>query len=600
MSEQLTQELRRAVGQAPPTHLSTGALLAEGRRRVRRRRAVGLGSGVGALALVGSVWLGLGDPFGPPEVSPASVVWEVEEPTTLTLVDRDTQDGVSSVVVSRTATSSEAVVVVDGEEETITGARTDFGAELYAGGRASVLVWQQPGAAEGAQVLPASLDPGEIGPVQGPDDLWYAVLEAPARLPEDLLFHGDGSVWTAGGEVADTAVVGDGRVERRVFSLPDRQLSGVVDGAELVPPGDAVVGVDQLPWWRGGDDVDWVLARLPQEADRARLVTTAPGRHVGGGPVVDTVQLGDSAFALASRPAQPGSGQVFGPDLQWSADGQEWNDRDGDLVGADGLAGVDVTGTDSQLRATRAGVPLVPVPGLGADVWAWEDGDEVVLVADVEEKAPMSRLVPVVRWPDAAEDGGPASALAPQLVQERSVVEVDGRELMAAHLQLAQDTLADHEDATVIGAMVVDSSASRIEAVQVVGAEPGTLETGADDDLFVAFDGATGLWVVHRGDVGRALVADGPRLVGVELGSEEWDLVARLPGDGGDPALVPVDDSMTVQQPIGTVSEVGGIRWWSLTVQAPGMDDLRDGFEGLDTDGDGETDLPLDLFIPQS
>ena len=61
MSEQLRTMLERAVGQAPGSRLTGDQMVAAGRARVRRRRAVGVGSAVGALALAGAVWLGVGD-----------------------------------------------------------------------------------------------------------------------------------------------------------------------------------------------------------------------------------------------------------------------------------------------------------------------------------------------------------------------------------------------------------------------------------------------------------------------------------------------------------------------------------------------------------
>ncbi|WP_151526947.1 hypothetical protein [Serinicoccus kebangsaanensis] len=590
MSEQLTRMLERVAEQAPPSHLGTDALLQAGRGRVRRRRAVGLGSGVGALAVAGAIWLGLGDPLGAPEVSPASVTWEVDEPTTLTLVDRDGPDDVSSVVVTRTVTGSEASLVVDGEQETVAGTTTGFGAELYAGERASVLVWRQPDAAEGAQVVPAAPGFGEIGAAEADGGLWYAVFHEPAHVPQDLLFHGGGAVWTAGGEVAETAVVAHGGVERTVFSLSGLGLGGVVtEGVDLVPQGDAVVGVDRSPWWRGGDERDWVLARLPQEAAQARLVTDAPGTHVGGGTVVDTVPLGDSTFALASRPAAPGSGQVYGPDLQWSADGQEWHDRDGEVVSSGGLAGVDLLGDGEQLRAARAGVPLEPLADLGDGLWAWQERDReaVVLVARTPDSHPTAELQPIVRW--TSMDSAPVS-IAPQFVAEESTVEVAGEELQAMLLDLGDEQL--------VGAASVNSLVTE-GTVQVLGGpsiEPALGEIGE-----VRVSAAEGVdhWAIWT-DAATPGVVDGPGLTAIQLDDDTWSLVARLPGGDADPVLVPREADMTVEQPLGATSESGGTRWWALTLQAPGRDDLREVISGLDTDGDGETDLPLDLLMPAS
>ena len=100
------------------------------------------------------------------------------------------------------------------------------------------------------------------------------------------------------------------------------------------------------------------------------------------------------------------------------------------------------------------------------------------------------------------------------------------------------------------------------------------------------------LWALWT-DAVRPVVVDGPGLRATQTDDDMWSLVARLPEGATDPVLVPTDESMAVQQPLGEVTVSGGVRWWSLPVQVPGRGDLRDAFAGLDTDGDGIVDLPL-------
>ncbi|WP_298748934.1 hypothetical protein [uncultured Serinicoccus sp.] len=584
MSEELSTLLERAVRDAPGARVTGEQMVMAGRTRVRRRRAVGVGSAVGGLALAGILWAGLGaGPLGPPEVSPASLTWEIDDGETLTLLDRTSEGGVSSAVVTRTPAGPTATLVVDGREESVVGQRTSFGAQAFVGSEVTVLVWDQPAGVDSVEVVPVQEDSGEMGPARSDDDLWYAVLPEPDRPPRDLLFSDSRSVWTASGQVVETRMVEDGPVRKRVFWLEDRGLAGVLDqGVTILDPGWSVVGDQPRPWWRGGGSVEWVLARLPQEATRARLVSTAPGQHLSGEPVVDTVALGDSTYALAAREySEVGEGSQYAPDLQWSVDGESWRDRDAGTVDPAGLGGIDLHRSGADVWASRDGRRLQEIPDVGDGLWAWRDLDGgVVLVSDTTETQPTADLHPVVRW--TSMDARPVS-VAPQLVTDEGELELADDLLPALRLDLDGEEL--------VGALTVDPLADE-PTVRVLGGSPS--DPALPDLGGVQVSAAVGveLWAVWA-DAESPVVVDGPGLRATRTEDDMWSLVARLPEGAADPVLVPADDSLTVQQPLGEVTESGGVRWWSLPVQVPGRGDLRDAFAGLDTDGDGSVDLPF-------
>ncbi|KUG55779.1 hypothetical protein AVL62_05690 [Serinicoccus chungangensis] len=584
MSEQLNSMLERAVHHSPGPRVTGEEMLAAGRARVRRRRAVGAGSAIGAFALAGVVWVGLGGgSLGPPQVSPASLSWEVDDGQTLTVLDHTTEGGLSSVVVSHSPAGPTATLVVDGREESVVGQSASFGATEFVSSEVTVLVWDQPASADAADVVPMQDGFGETGPVQEDDDLWYAVLAESGPPPQDLLFHDSRSVWTASGQIADTRVVADGPVEKRVFWLEGLGLAGVLDdGLTTLDPGWSVVGDQPRPWWRGGGSVEWVLARLPEEATRARLVSTAPGQHVSGEPIVDTVALGDSTYALAARGySEVGEGSQYAPDLQWSVDGESWRDREAGTVDPAGLGGVDLHRSGADVWASRDGRRLQEIPDVGDGLWAWRDvDDDVVLVSDATETQSTADLQPIVRW--VSLDDSPVS-VAPQLVTDEGGLELADDMLPALKVDLDGEEL--------VGAVMVDPLADE-PTVQVLGGEPSDPALPHLGGVQVSAAAGIEHWAVWT-DAETPVVVDGPGLRATQTDDDMWSLVARLPEGATDPVLVPADESMTVQQPLGEVTESGGVRWWSLPLQAPGRPDLREVVDGLDTDGDGTADLPV-------
>ncbi|QFG67727.1 hypothetical protein [Ornithinimicrobium pratense] len=338
--------LDRAAADSPPLHLDRDAVIGRGRQIARRRRAGGTGMAIGALALAGAVWLGPGlgsDLLGTQQISPASVSWEVDEPTRLTVLDGVTRGGnVSPLTVTKGPDgSASATFTVEGVEETVEGRTMAGGVDLFVGGRATVAVWADPeGDQHQVQPWPNSYRGYEIGRAQGDDDLWYLVSDA-GYLPEDLLFFSDHDVWTASGTVAETVELTDGRAEAVAFSLSGLDVTGVVHHGSLnVMEADSfgLTGGEEA-WWRGGDVYSVTIVRAPDEATHVRPVWLDEEdavRLVGGR--AETVRVGDAAYSTFSHageenPLDPAS--LSPSTFQWSADGHTWHNKGDDGEGID-------------------------------------------------------------------------------------------------------------------------------------------------------------------------------------------------------------------------------------------------------------------------
>ena len=217
--------LDRAAADSPPLHLDRESVIARGRQLARRRRAGGVGMAIGGLALAGAVWLGPGfggGLLGTQTISPASVSWEVDEPTTVTVLDGVTRGGnAAPLTVTKSGDATTATFTVNGVEETVEGEKMAGGVDLFVGEGATVAVWADPdGDRHRVQPWPESTGSRQIGRAQGDEDLGYLIAD-PGYVPEDLIFSSDHEVWTASGLVAETAELTDGRVDAVAFALGD-------------------------------------------------------------------------------------------------------------------------------------------------------------------------------------------------------------------------------------------------------------------------------------------------------------------------------------------------------------------------------------------
>lgn len=169
---ELSQLLDRAVQHAPPMHLSGEDVLAAGKGRVRRRRAVGVGGTLGAAAIVAAVWAGLSGGewslTGLPEVQPATTVFEQGEVVDATLFDGfrtiDTEQVAHSFVgrLTQGPTGPLVLEVTDNGEvaERITAESPLPGLEVFPGETMTVALWREPDGVVSSVPLVGPVDPG--------------------------------------------------------------------------------------------------------------------------------------------------------------------------------------------------------------------------------------------------------------------------------------------------------------------------------------------------------------------------------------------------------------------------------------------------------
>lgn len=401
--------LDRAAADSPPLHLDRESVTGRGRQIARRRRAGGAGMAVGGLALAGAVWLGSGlggDVLGPRTTSPASVSWEVDEPTTVTVLDGVTRGGnAAPLTVSKSGDSTTATFVVDGTEETVEGERMAGGVDLFVGDGATVAVWADPGGDSlSVQPWPESSSGRQIGRAQGDDDLWYLIAD-PGYVPTDLIFSSDHDVWTASGAVAETAELADGRADVTAFHLAGLDVGGfVLDGSlSLMEPGTGHHTGGTQPWWRGGDDYSTYVVRPPDVATRVRPVwmEAQDGELTGAvatlGQAGSTVRVGDASFAMFSflEDEDPGEGGRSMFTFQWSPDGHTWHDQDDGRQGTDDPASTVGPG----VRVLLLGEPYE----VAVDPYGWPqlldaDGSVFLTVSDPDGPPPGSEGGGIVMW----------------------------------------------------------------------------------------------------------------------------------------------------------------------------------------------------------
>lgn len=322
MSEHdVTRLLARVAAHTPPLDVDVAGVVSVGRRRVRRRRV--LAGSVAAAALVGAFWLGPGPGLlEAGEVSPASVSWEVEEETTVDVLDGvDTGGDIASLTITKTPQGSSATVVVDGEEQTIEGQTMAGGADVFVDEGVTVVVWRTPPeAGRDVMIRPyvgqtSSGMRGELT-VDGVElSYWYTVGHSGTYRPEDIVFQDGHHVWTARGEIATTVELRQGDAGATGFELPELPMIGIVDGRVFGEVGHTA---------RKGDE--YTVARVPSEAVFARQVRLGQSPRgqeqevVDIGPAVPTEELPSADLVLFDW-------QGDYSEVQWSADAITWHDQ---------------------------------------------------------------------------------------------------------------------------------------------------------------------------------------------------------------------------------------------------------------------------------
>ncbi|WP_131103603.1 hypothetical protein [Ornithinimicrobium sufpigmenti] len=584
--------LDRAAADSPPLHLDRDSVVGRGRQMARRRRAAGAGMAIGGLTLAGAVWLGLGEGsvLGSPEVSPASVTWEVREPTVLTVLDGVTRGGNVSplIVTKRPDGSASATFTVEGVEETVEGTTMAGGADVFVGERATVVVWDAPAEAYfGADFLPAPQG-WEVGASMGDDDIFYLTTTDRGYVPEHLVLHDSArNVWTADGLVAETGEVTDGRHSMSVFSLPEIRAAGWVDesGIEPMAPDSPVSSGGTEPWWRGGEDYEFFLVRAVDEARFVRLVwNDHEGSVVRHGEPVPATVAGGAAFAVFSftRDEVPVDRDDYASSYQWSTDGQTWHDRVFQDASVEGLpTSVDRVelslGPDGEPVATKEGVKLpLSAEQPRGEAWSWDDADEsVVLVAGTVDEA----------WVPVLSTGGGLGPAEPFLAGSTSV-RVGDREMTASRLP---------EGTAYLGSVQREVGSSAEEWTLLGGDSVPAYPLGPE--VVAAVDEAQGLWFARRaGEGGESgpwglLVGevDGEGLVLGMDGTRHRVAVLSVTSDAAVEALPVLTEGSVVLR--GVSRSTGGVTVRATEVQCLKMDERC--VEGLDTDGDGAVDLPV-------
>ncbi|NLG22051.1 MAG: hypothetical protein GX555_11565 [Actinomycetales bacterium] len=334
MSEHdVTRLLGRVAAHTPHLDVDVSGVVDVGRRRVRRRRLTA--GGATATVLVAALWLGQGPGrLGDQEVSPASVTWEVEEETTVDVLERinaergrwtqPAMEEIRSLSVTKGPQGSSATYVVDGVEQTVEGETMAGGADLFVGEGVTVVLWRTaPGAKRDVNLVPyvsetSSEMTGSLE-IDGADLSYWITVGASNYRPEEIIFHNGHQVWTASGQVATTVQLRDGDAEVTGFDLPQVPMIGIVDGETLGGVGQSARRAE-----------DYTVARVPSEAVFARQVRmgqTQVGQErevVDVGPAVPTEELPSADLVLFDWEGDDYS------DVQWSADAITWHAQNQD------------------------------------------------------------------------------------------------------------------------------------------------------------------------------------------------------------------------------------------------------------------------------
>lgn len=287
---QLAELLDRAVHHAPQMHLTGDDMLAAGRGRVRRRRAVGIGGALGAAAIVAALWGGLaggdGTPLGTIEIHPAGTVWEPGEPVEGTLfsgfqtIDDDQVAHTYDARLGREVTDGPVTLTLSDNGQTVEQipARSEVpGLEVFAGERMTVAVWTEPGGVVASVPLVGPVDPGGPATVQrtevGGEELAYAVWAGDVvPLPEvvrDVYLVGRDDVAAVSGTSVEAAVLRAGDERAVAWGDASRGVWGyAVDGQDS--PSVEQLGhrpAQATMYSYNQDDTTSTLAILPEGAE---------------------------------------------------------------------------------------------------------------------------------------------------------------------------------------------------------------------------------------------------------------------------------------------------------------------------------------------
>lgn len=410
MSEpRLTDLLDRAVHEAPPMHLDTETLLAAGKGRVRRRRVTGAGALAGTLALSAAVWGGLvggGDLLtGPPDLQPATTVWEPGE-----AVDAVLFRGYSTVDAEQVGHSYDARLVrpeLDGPVvleladhgtvvERVPAQAPVPGLEVFAGERMTVALWAEPEGVVTSVPLVGPVDPGgPAGRQQGPEisgeRTAYAVWPADVdglTVPDsvrDVYLMGRGEVVALSGAQVESAQLRAGDQRALAWSDPTTGVWGYDVEGQAAP---VLQQLSDRPAQASG----YVAA---EDGSTIGVYVLPEGASLGGlpgGGSVDSAVLDGRVVALVEARGEDA------PDVAFRLGQQDhtWQTYHDDLLGLE-LAGERLS--LSQVPGRRGSVELLTA-----------SGDRSVLTLDADELDQSPVLRTVDGWPVVVAAGWDAGA----------------------------------------------------------------------------------------------------------------------------------------------------------------------------------------------
>ncbi|SOC57095.1 hypothetical protein [Ornithinimicrobium cerasi] len=322
--------LDRADELAPAMSVDPGAVIAAGRRKVRHRQA-SAATGMGALALVGALWLGGPlNPFAPTgltgdPVPAAAVSWQegvdVElfdnAPNPVHEADRTAWTGqlrsdegaaFPELVLTRDGTQLDPLAAQDGPGEVMV-----FTAEGL-----SVAVWQSPPGSRGEAPLWApGVYAGQGGTVEiDGAQLQYAAAEiVPGGTGEleELYWFTDDAAHASSGAPLDSTVLVAGDVRALVMLDEARQAWGMTDLRH--PTGsvhvERLVSGAGLSGWIGQDVTATSVGVLPEGASTPTVTSQTT--------VLAQAQLGTQTAVLAADPTL-----VTGPPvIRYQFEGEE-------------------------------------------------------------------------------------------------------------------------------------------------------------------------------------------------------------------------------------------------------------------------------------
>ncbi|WP_114907416.1 hypothetical protein [Ornithinimicrobium murale] len=453
--------LERAGELSPPMGVAPEAILAAGRRKVRRRRASAVGAGTATLALAGALWVGGPlDPFTDPEtVAPAAISWH--DGVDVDLFDNQPHpgeggrthwtgelrssegDALPELVLTRDGTELEPIPAQDGPGEVM----------IFRAEGVSVAAWERPTGSIGeVPVWSPGSEAGQGSSIEvGGGELKYAVAEfvpgATGELQELYWFSKDAGHAASGANVSSAAFpIGDSTVVVMVDEA--RGLWGTAD--DRLAPQDNSGAV--VPLRADSGMTGWVTAESATTATgsgpvlpNASLGLLPPGADLKA-PAEGVMQLqaevGQHTAVLASDPTS-----TYAPSIHFSLDGKEHNLR-GYAARADVIS---AGGKSVQVDARPDGLQLFLGPGETAVIPDEElEGGRAVVGA-----IGGGQIVVVPGWEPGAEAADlrvqSAGAWLP-VDAALATTQLNGTPLMV--LGLNPSTLAD--GATIEGVGVVD------------------------------------------------------------------------------------------------------------------------------------------------